>query len=158
MVVFLAPVPILHVQAMLDDIRQGHGRFAFGSSALDFFERSIVRNCEGENIPVYIYVSKSGESRLNADADKQLGIFIQGRLAGWVMGDNRGQYPKTGLARRPGSAAANDGPMALFWEIDNVKRLADRMPISDFVGIGGKPLADNFVPQGPMLVSRGMDA
>lgn len=157
MTIFLAPVPIIHVQAMLDDMEQGYQRFAFGSSALDFFERSIVRNCEAENIPVYIYVSKAGESRVNAGSDKQLGIFIQGRLAGWVMGDNRGQYPKTGSARRPGTVA-NDGPMTLFWEIDKVEKLAERIPTSNFAGAGGKPLADNFVPQGPMLVSRGVSA
>lgn len=152
MTIFLAPVPIVHVQSMLDDMRQGYKRFAFGSNALSLFENSIPVNCESENILSYIYVSKAGEASLDAKAHKQLGIFIQGRLVGWSKGDNRrGQYQ--GTARRP-TSAIDDGPMSCFWEIDMIEPLADRLPISDFAGVGGKPFEEGFVPQGPLLLSR----
>lgn len=152
MTIFLAPVPIVHVQSMREDLKKGHKRFAFGSNALSLFENSIPANCENENILSYIYVSKAGEASLDTRAQKQLGILIQGRLVGWSKGDNRrGQYQ--GAACRTASAI-DDGPMACFWEIDTIVPLADRVPISDFAATGGKPFEEGFVPQGPMLLSR----
>lgn len=154
MTIFLAPVPIIHVHAMLEDMNLGRQSFAFGSSSIELFEKHVPNNCEGHDIQAYIYVTSTGESQLEKGTDRQLGILIQGRLCGWTFGDNRGQYPKNGLAHRPSSAAMNDGPMTLFWEIDNVKRLSERLPISDFLAANAKPFSDSFIPQGPMLIHR----
>lgn len=150
---FLAPVPIIHIQAMLEDTKRGHACFAFGSNSIEFFDKNIVRECASENIPAYIYCSQTGLEQIKKAENFSLGIYIKGRLSGWIMGDNRGQYPKSGIARRP-SSAINDGPMSLFWEIDNIEVLPERLSITDFVGSGSKPFSEDFVPQGPMLVTR----
>jgi hypothetical protein len=154
MSIFLAPVPIIHAQAMLEDLSHGYKRFAFGSDAIEFFERNFSRNCEAENIVSYVYVSKSGQEHLSPSADKHLGVFIKGRLCGWDVGDERGQYQKHKKAHRPISSAS-DTPVALFWEIDNIERLPNRKPMSDFMGVNtSKNYADDFIPQGPLAVRQ----
>ena len=150
MSILLVPVPIVHAQGMLDDLAHGHSRFAFGSNALDFFERAFSTTCEAEGIPIYIYVSKTGQKELKSPSSLQLGVFVKGRLCGWSKADRRGLYLKE--ARRPASCS-KDGPMSLFWEIDNIERLPKRMPISNFSGDNTlNQFADDYVPQGPILV------
>ncbi len=152
MSVFLAPVPIIHIQAMLDDLKQGHTRFAFGSSATPFFDATFPRNCESENITAYIYASKTGMERVRPDIGIKLGIFIKARLCGWTDCDRRGQYPKEGKARRP-TTTTNDEPMAVYWEIDNIEKLSHRKPISDFAGANtSKHYEDGFIPHRPCWV------
>lgn len=151
-IVFIAPIPIVHAHSIIDEFKQGHNRFALGSDALPFFDRTFVCNCESENISAYIYVSKSGNDLVSRSPDNKLGIFLKGRLCGWSKADDRtGKYLVDGSQAKRPSSCYTDGPMALFWEIDNITVLPNRKPISDFAGISdSKPYKDHFVPQGPM--------
>lgn len=154
MITFLAPVPIIHVHAMLEDIENNHTRFAFGSMALEFFEKNISLTSEQEYLPAYIYVSKSGESELAKGVNKKFGVWLCGRICGWVRGDTRGKYPKGGSARRPDSTR-DDTPASVFWEIDNIRMLSERINVSDFNSASTrKSLAADFIPLGPMLVFK----
>ena len=70
MSIFLAPIPIVHVQVMLDDMAKGYKCFAFGSNSLDFLSRygvivsltfkPLKRN---HSIPKYLFNLPSNPSK-----------------------------------------------------------------------------------------------
>jgi hypothetical protein len=149
-VTLLAPVPLEHLRDGAE-VCALQGKVAFGSRAWEVFrELDIERN--GAPVDVFIYASGDPSS-------ERLEVSWYGRYIGHVEGKN-GAHPD-GMKFRPPSTGKypsdNKGHWAVFWEVDQLRELAqeERISTGEFVGhSSGKAYKKNFIPEGPILVVR----
>lgn len=149
-VALLAPVPLEH---LVDgsEVCEQEGRVAYGSRAWEVF-RQLDEIREGMPVDVYIYASHSpGPVSLQVSWHA---IYIG-------HGDSIGGAHPDGMKFRPPSTRKypddNLGHWAIFWEVEALRELPPeaRIPTGQFQGFGKpKPYKKNFVPEGPILVSR----
>ena len=152
MTVFLAPVPVEHIQAMFSEIALGRTRFAFGSNAIGLAEELPRQMLEKTSLEAFLYVSQTGIERTPEAYDLHLGITIQATLVGWSMADKRGKY--AGNPEYRPISTNGDGAMLIFWEIDQIRRLSGRISMARFgQKSNGRPLVDR-TPYYPQFVQR----
>ncbi len=149
-VALLAPVPLAHIESAIE-VCEKEGRVAFASNHFELFPKlDSIR--EGSFVDVYIYASFSNE-----DIGPQVSWVA--RYTGHVE-SIEGTHPD-GMRFRPPSTSSwegdNEGFWAVFWEVDQIRRLSpeEYIPIGKFSGFGkSKPYLRNFVPEGPILVNH----
>lgn len=144
----LAPVPLVHLESL-----QAAGRTVavFGTRALETFER--LERDGGIDTPVIIYASHTE------------GTFVPAatwvaRYESWAACVGNGLVPKAWRHDRPPTTNEEDRSAGYWYGYYRVTDLR-RLEPGEFVGFGvlrsdttGKRLADNFVPEGPILVHR----
>ena len=148
-IALLAPVSIEHLNDALS-VCATVGRVAFGSRAWEVF-RELDESRNGLPVQAYIYASDEPGSAYPE-------VTWIGRYVRHVEGKN-GSHPE-GMKYRPPSTAKyptdNKGHWAVFWELDQIRRLKseDKIPMSAFAGYKtGKPYKKHFIPEGPLVVS-----
>ena len=139
-IALLAPVP----SSILDSATKMPGRVAFGSNAYALFLK--LEELRGkDDIDVYIYASHAGGMR---DAE----VSWYARYVGFVRSES-GFHPNP--KHRPESTLT-DTEAALFWEVEDLKRLPQPIWIGKLKGLGrkNKPYGHNFPPRGPVLIDH----
>lgn len=149
-IALLAPVPLEHLVAgkkKADEV----GRVAFGSGAWEVF-RKLDALRKGMPVDVYIYASDDADGR-NSE------VSWRARYICHVEGE-MGAHPD-GMLYRPESTTKypgdNRGHWAVFWEVENLRRLAkdQRMPLADLTGFEKeKAYGRGFAPRGPLLIEH----
>jgi hypothetical protein len=145
-----APVPASILRSALDTCTQV-GRVAFGSNAWELFDKADREY--GQGLPVLIYPTHH-----YGDPDKLCApgyAPFRGTYIGMVPA-KAGKHPNPAvrpLATIEGNSV--DTAWTLFWEIGDLGQLPKqgRVAITSLTAEGQKkPLANGFVPRGPMLV------
>jgi len=146
----LAPVPATILVSAVETCAE-IGRVAFGSNVWELFAKTDQEY--GEGLPVLIYPTHH-----YGDPDKLCApgyATFRGTYLSMIPA-RAGKHPNPAV--RPLATIEEhsaDTAWALFWEVGNLVQLAkqDRVAITSLTAEGQKrPLANGFVPRGPMLV------
>jgi hypothetical protein len=142
----LAPVPLVHLedgQQVCTGMRVD--RVAYGSRNWQFFEKlDALRGADC--VDVYIYAS-------HADNLHKVASW-RARYVGHVRSTAGGLHPG-GEKYRPPSTRGESDYWAVFWEVRDLKRLADPIPLTDLRGLDSDHNYDRgFLPEGPMLIEH----
>ena len=142
----LAPVPLVHIedgQGVCANRRLG--RVAYGSRNWQLFERlDALRG--NDCVDVYIYASHADDLRKAASWGA--------RYVGHVRSTAGGLHPG-GEKYRPPSTRGESDYWAVFWEVSDLKPLANPLLLSDFRGFEADRNYDGgFIPEGPMLIEH----
>jgi len=144
----LAPVPCVHLASAIATCAQ-HGRVAFGSNAVDVFERDL------EPLPwagcrVLIYGSRPELHGGEFKSFHRPGfVTYSATFVAWVRANPDGRHPDPQL--RPISTQDNDTAVIGFWEVADLVRLATPIALTALTGKRGR-LKVGFVPEGPMAI------
>jgi hypothetical protein len=148
-VALLAPVPFEHLKSGENKCGE-KGKVAFGSMAWEVF-RELDRIRNGLKVPVYLYASHNEEEAPRVPIVSWQALYI-GHCDS-VMG----KHPDD-MEYRPASAITDIDTWAVFWEVEDLHQISEgpgRLLRSQFVSYkGGKKLAKNFVPLGPVLIKH----
>jgi hypothetical protein len=154
MPVFLAPLPVLHVASMFEDIKHGNTQFAFGSNYIGTdspLGDEPWYDSDDSSKDAYLYVSSTGAMPDKAFSRYIGQVRIRAVFKGWTRAGRRGDYPSAGLAHRP-TLTKSDSEFFWFWEIGCVTMLDEPIAITSFCNLAnGKPFAENFIPRHPSL-------
>ncbi|MDZ8049916.1 MAG: hypothetical protein RMX68_033915 [Aulosira sp. ZfuVER01] len=147
----LAPVPEMHLLSALETIDKLESelsdetiKVAFGSMAFEVFRKADELRGDKE-VEVLIYASDCIDQPLNSEASWQA-LYI-----GHANSRN-GRYP--GKSKfRPSSTATDKPTWAVFWEVQQLKRLKTPIAIATLKALGKKTnYASRFTPEGPLLI------
>jgi hypothetical protein len=148
--ILLAPVPLVHLNPAKTKFEE-QGKVAFGSRAWEVFQKLDQLRADA---PVDVYLYASGDRTTNL-----LEVTWRARYIGHV--ESRGGAHPDGMRFRPNStsqsATDNLGHWAIFWEIDQLRKLEieARIPLAHLSSFEtGKPFKPNFIPEGPLLASH----
>ena len=143
-IALLAPVPVSLLENS-EVVDRTEGKVAFGSRAWEVF-RKLDDLRGSEVVDAFIYASHD-------DGSTDLDATWTGRYVRHV--ESRGGAHPEGRRYRPDSTRVEDktGHWAVFWEVVNLRRLDEPIPVQDFVGYGKqRQYRGNFVPEGPVIV------
>jgi hypothetical protein len=138
-IALLAPVPLDHLKsgAIME------GRVAFGSRAYELFLKLEKLRGDGD-VDVYIYASHAA----GHDAE----AAWHARYVGFVRSES-GFHPNP--EHRPESSLTDTPDSALFWEVEDLRRLDPPVWIGKLTGLGKKkPYGHKFPPHGPVLIEH----
>ncbi|BAY07718.1 hypothetical protein [Calothrix sp. NIES-2098] len=147
----LAPVPEMHLLSALETMEKLDSelsdetiKVAFGSMAFEVFRKADELRA-GKEVEVLIYASDCIDQPLNSEASWQ-GLYI-----GHTNSRN-GRYP--GKSKfRPASTATDKPTWAIFWELQELKRLKTPIAIASLKALGKKTnYTSRFIPEGPLLI------
>ena len=150
-IALLAPVPEEH---LIDgqEVAKAAGRVAFGSRAWELF-RKLDSLRKGMPVDVYIYASAP------ASKDAEFAVSWRARYIRHV--DSLGGAHPDGMLYRPSStkryANDNSGYWAVFWEVEDLRRLPENehMSPAEFTGFEkAKQYQHPFPPEGPILIEH----
>lgn len=150
----LAPVPASILVSAVETCAE-IGRVAFGSNAWELFAKTDQEY--GEGLPVLIYPTHH-----YGDPDKLCApgyVTFCGIYLGMTPA-KAGKHPNPAV--RPFATIdehSADTAWAMFWEVSDLARLPkqDRVAITTLTSVGQKkPLANGFVPHGPILVKAAL--
>ncbi|OUL34233.1 hypothetical protein BV372_14375 [Nostoc sp. T09] len=147
----LAPVPEIHLLSALETIDKLENelsdeiiKIAFGSMAFEVFRKADELRGDKE-VEVLIYASQSLDQPLNSEASWQ-GLYI-----GHANSRN-GRYPGKSKFRPP-STATDKPTWAVFWEVQELKRLKSPIAIASLKALGKKSnFASRLIPEEPLLI------
>jgi hypothetical protein len=137
----LAPVPYMHLESGLDTCRS-FGSVIFGSDRWGLFEDRGVE----AGAPVYLYASLT----------HMPGVPQVTYLARYVRMYRHEELGREQLRRRPPTTEGpNEGVFVVYWEVEDLTKLADRevFAISDLSTEDGRHLNPAFIPHGPLAVA-----
>jgi hypothetical protein len=146
-IALLAPVPLKH----LESGEKMKGPVAFGSLAYELFLR-LDKLRGNDDVDVYIYASHSG----GHDSE----VSWHARYVGFVRSES-GFHPNP--KHRPESTLTDTPDSALFWEVEDLKRLESPIWIGKLTGVDKKigkkivkkkPYGHKFPPHGPVLIEH----
>jgi hypothetical protein len=147
-IALLASVPLIY----LEDGAKMKGRVAFGSRSYELFLK--LEELRGnDDVDVYIYASHSGGRH---DAK----VSWHARYVGFVRSDS-GIH--TNPKHRPPSTMTDTPDSAVFWEVEDLKRLEPPIRIGELRGVDKrsgnkiikkKPYVHTFRPRGPVLIEH----
>jgi len=138
----LAPVPEEHLISWQKDGEQT--KVAFGSMAFELFRQADELRGE-KAVEVFIYASLAENRPLNSE------VSWHGLYVGHVQ-SRSGRHPQ-GMKYRPPSTATDKPTWAIFWEVEELERLASPIAIASLRGFKKKSnFQSRFTPESPLLI------
>jgi hypothetical protein len=148
----LVSVPDIHLHEA-QEICNRYGRVAFGSNAFEFFRDLEANLGIQEELPVLIYVSRTGSGQ-NPKFFSAGRIPFTGRLVRWSE-PSAGKHPEPNV--RPKSTLDSDTKWAGFWEVKDLTLIGKQLEQIQLTELrtvkSGKPgIKLSQPPEGPLMV------
>jgi hypothetical protein len=149
----LAPIPEVHlisgveaIAAQLDaENNDEKPKVVFGSMAFEVFRQADELR-RGSPVNAFIYASDSKEDQpLNPEVSWRA-VYVQ------QVPSRNGRYRGNPLCR-PSSTLTDKAIWAIYWEVVDLERLKNPIPIGNLRGLKQKSdFKPRFIPEGPVLI------